>query len=81
MAALEKQKRVFPNRDGANWATSNGHLEVLKWMAELDNPVFSNQDAADRAAKNDHIEVLEWIGRIEKSSLARSTRCRLVSGK
>jgi hypothetical protein len=43
----------------------NGHLEVLKWLAQTEN-IYPSQYGANYAAENGHLGVLKWLAETKK---------------
>lgn len=59
---------LFPTTDGANGAATNGHFEVLNWLAALESKgakVYPNQDSATWAAANGNVGVLKWLAKLK----------------
>src|SRR3990172_8316661 len=44
----------------ADWAAENGHLEVLKWLAQTKN-IYPDQNGTNYAAEEGQLEVLKWL--------------------
>ncbi|EFA84826.1 hypothetical protein PPL_01819 [Heterostelium album PN500] len=60
----EQFKMVHPDAisisNAIEYASSNGHLEVIKWIHNNTTLGCSHQ-AMDMAAKNNHLHVLQWL--------------------
>lgn len=56
---LEKERRLLPTYQGANFASFKGNIEILEWMA--DRGIYPTEDGMYRAAEEGHLNVIEWM--------------------
>ena len=57
---LKELYQILTKKDITKWAVANGHLEVLKWLAQTKN-IYPSQFRATLAAMNGQLEVLKWL--------------------
>ena len=43
-----------------NWASENGHLEVVKWL-HSNRTEGCTRRAMDMASENGHLEIVKWL--------------------
>ena len=58
LTVLEKSGYV-PGQDDVYYATREGHLPVLQWLAQ--RGLLPNEEAVDQAFINGHVRVLDWL--------------------
>jgi len=68
LSDIETQKKFNLNVNGTfQWASENGHLEVVKLLVEKGADIHADNDNALRwASKNGHLEVVEFL--VEKGA-------------
>ena len=54
-------RNILPNIYGTNWASWNGNLDILKWLADLPQAVLPDIEGANMASENGHLDVLKWL--------------------
>ena len=56
----------MPETKRSKWASENGYLDILKWLAELPQAVLPNTDmGANLACLNGHLDILKWLAKKE----------------
>src|SRR5437016_230119 len=60
--SLIKERYLFLSftKYAMDFAASNGHLEVIKWLHQ-NRKEGCNDDAMDNAASNGHLDVVKWL--------------------
>jgi len=61
---LLERKGIYPDRKAANYAAELGHLEILKWLAQILG-LYPDETGANYAAADGYLDILKWLAQVK----------------